>query len=68
MPRRLFDFKCDFGHVTEKYIDVNTLSIHCLTCGYVAGRQVSAPTLPVGVLGPNWASDRAKKQAKESNA
>ena len=68
MPRRLFDFKCSNDHVTEKFIDVDTSRIYCFVCGNIALRQVSAPTIPVGVMGPNWAADRAKKQAKESKA
>lgn len=67
MPRRLFDFKCDSGHVFEKYIDAAFTRISCPSCGCVARRQVSAPTIPVGVMGPYWASDRAKKQAKEKS-
>lgn len=67
MPRRLFDFKCKSNHVTEKYIDVDTHFIHCPSCGNSAARQVSAPLIPVGVMGTHWAADRAKKQAKEKS-
>lgn len=67
MARRLFDFKCDSGHVFEKYTDVNTRTLHCPSCGDYSERQMSAPTIPLDVLGPNWASDRAKKQAKEKS-
>lgn len=67
MPRRLFDFKCSLGHTTEKFIDVACTIVSCPACGGDALRQVSAHKVPLGVLGPNWASDRAKKQAKERN-
>jgi hypothetical protein len=66
MPRRLYDFKCDSDHTTEKFIDVNTYLVHCPICGGLATRaEVNAHSIPVGVLGPNWVTDRAKKQAKE---
>ena len=67
MARRLFDFKCDSGHVTERFVDVDTRSIHCVDCDCIAFRQIRAPLIPVGVLGAYWASDRAKKQAKENS-
>lgn len=65
MTRRLFEFKCDESHVTEKYIDDNVFDIHCPACGNSAGRQINAALVPRGVMGVHWALDRAKKQAKE---
>lgn len=65
MARRLYDFKCAHEHVTEKFIDDNITSIPCPSCDDNAVRQVSAPLIPVGVMGLHWAADRAKKQAKE---
>lgn len=65
MTRRLFDFKCDNGHVTERFIDDSITTLSCASCGCYADRQISAPLIPIGVLGTYWATDRAKKQAKE---
>lgn len=65
MARRLFDFKCSNNHIIEKFIDVSIFSVPCPACGDNARRQVGAPLLPMGVLGPYWAHDRAIKQAKE---
>lgn len=65
--RRLFDFKCANGHHTEKYVAIGTQFINCSACRLSAGKVLSAPSLPKGVEGPNWASDRAKKQAKQSS-
>lgn len=65
--RRLYDFKCSSGHLQEKYIDDSITTVPCPTCGCNATRQVNAPLIPIGVLGPYWAADRAKKQAREKN-
>jgi hypothetical protein len=65
MVRRLYDFKCSHWHTIEKFIDDSVNDIPCPSCGRLAGRQVSAHSIPYGVMGANWASDRAKKQAKE---
>lgn len=40
---KVFDFKCDKGHVTEKMVDANTSSIHCPECGELATKQLAAP-------------------------
>lgn len=67
MARRLFDFKCSNGHKTERLVDSEAPESICF-CGANSARQVSVLTLPKGVLGPNWAADRAKKQAKQQNS
>ena len=33
MPRRMFDFRCEDSHTTERYIDTSTLSVKCEECG-----------------------------------
>lgn len=40
--RRIFDFQCDEGHNTERYIDSETRTINCPVCGKPAVRQIAA--------------------------
>ena len=65
MPHRIYDFKCSNNHTFERYTDASNLILLCADCGTNANRQLSAPLIPVGVMGAYWAADRAKKQLKE---
>lgn len=77
MARRLFDFKCTDGHLTESFVDSDTKEIQCSVCLTVAHRIIS----PTGIyLEPfsgqypaaydRWARVRAEKlqQEKKQNA
>jgi|TARA_X000001388_G_C2154535_1_gene93739 hypothetical protein len=70
--RVYFDFKCDNGHITEKFIDNKTKEITCPVCSGIARKMIS----PVrSLLDPisgdfvgatmKWARDREKKIQKE---
>lgn len=39
--RILIDFKCDNGHIHERFIDASTQEVRCETCGEVAYRVIS---------------------------
>ena len=75
--RRMFDFFCDNGHVTERLVDDSVGSITCPECGKEAVKAVSAPTIKLeGFTGAfpdaydRWARVRAEKlqQEKKQNS
>lgn len=75
--RRMFDFFCDNGHVTERLVDDSVGSIICPECGKDAVKTVSAPTIKLeGFTGAfpdaydRWARVRAEKlqQEKKQNS
>lgn len=42
MARRMFEFVCDEGHISEALIDSEVREIPCRVCGSVASRIMSA--------------------------
>jgi hypothetical protein len=68
MSRRIFEFRCGEGHITEKYIDSTDHSVTCSVCQSIATRIISAPTIMLeGVTGDfptaadAWARNREQK-------
>jgi hypothetical protein len=43
MGLRVFDFRCKFGHVTEHFVDSDTVIILCPECADTATRVPAAP-------------------------
>ena len=43
MSIRVFDFRCDAGHSNEMFVESDTISIQCPSCGKIAHRQIAAP-------------------------
>lgn len=43
--RRMFEFVCSNGHLTEKFIDDKTRAISCPLCGEQSVRLVSTPRI-----------------------
>lgn len=43
MTQRIFDFRCNAGHVTERYISDEAQFIECPECKQRADRLISAP-------------------------
>ena len=41
MPKRIFEFQCVKGHITDKYIDDDVRVIQCSHCGNDASRIIS---------------------------
>ena len=42
MPRRIFEFRCVKGHVTDRYVDDTVTTITCPHCRNDASRIISA--------------------------
>ena len=52
MSKRIFEFRCGEGHITEKYIDSTEHSVICSVCQSIATRIISAPNIMLeGVTG-----------------
>ena len=73
--KRMFDFLCDSGHVTERLVDDSVGAITCPECGKEAVKAVSAPTIKLeGFTGAfpdaydRWARVRAEKLQQERKA
>jgi hypothetical protein len=76
--RVLRDFKCESGHVTERYIDSETEMIPCNSCEKIARRIVSFGTIILDGTDPSlpgawnkWATIREKRHqqnAKKKNS
>lgn len=43
--RRMFEFVCSNGHLTEKFIDDETRAISCPLCGEQSVRLISTPRI-----------------------
>jgi hypothetical protein len=72
MSRRLFEFVCQNGHITERLVDSEVRTLTCLDCSRVAERIVSAPQVKLeGITGAfpgaydKWERVRAEKLAVE---
>ena len=68
MSKRIFEFRCGEGHITEKYIDSAEHSVICSVCQSIATRIISAPNIMLeGVTGDfptaadAWARNREQK-------
>lgn len=42
MSKRMYEFECDLGHRSEKFIDEKEMTVVCDHCGISAYRVVSA--------------------------
>lgn len=69
---RVFDFKCDDGHVFERFVPSDTTKAICPECGKVGLKQLAAPRCQLeGITGAfpgayhAWERKRAEKQAQE---
>lgn len=70
--RRMYDFKCSEGHLTEGFVDYETTQIHC-ECGNVADRIISPVRISLDGTDPTfvgaydkWA--RTREQQKKIEA
>lgn len=75
MTRRIFEFQCSDGHVTESFIDDSIREAPCKTCGNVATRLVSAVKSSLDTVSGDfpgatmkWARDREQKIRQENKA
>lgn len=77
MARRMYDFKCEEGHLTEGFVDYETTTISC-ECGKVANRIVSAVRISLDGTDPiyvtaydKWAKrheEKTKQEVKRNEA
>ncbi len=72
--RRIYEFKCRQGHVTEKYIDESIRNVQCSVCEQDAIRIVSNQSsifmidgFPSGIDGDAWVRKRQEKARKEAS-
>jgi len=50
--KRIFEFKCAKGHLTEKFVDDEVRSIECPHCRNEASRIISSPRISLeGITG-----------------
>lgn len=50
--RRIFEFRCEENHLTEKFVDDETRSIDCPHCCKEASRIISSPRINLeGITG-----------------
>jgi hypothetical protein len=79
--KRIYEFRCFEGHVTERYADERLLAIKCDTCSKEANRILSAPRIKLeGITGAfpsaadRWANTHeeatrlARKRKQEATA
>ena len=66
--RRMYEFKCRHGHITEKYIDESVKIVSCGECEQDAFRIVSNQStifringFPSGIDGDAWVRKRQEK-------
>lgn len=72
MARRLFDFQCEAGHLTESFVDYETTAIDC-ECGKSANRIISPVRISLDGTNPlfvsaydRWAKIREEKTKLEA--
>lgn len=72
MARRLFEFRCENNHITERYVDETVNSVECCECKGIAERAISACGIylePFSGVYPSsydrWNRVRAEKMAQE---
>lgn len=68
MPKRIFEFVCEHGHITEAFVDTETRTTDCPECGAPTERIVSRPMVKLeGVTGgfPGAAMQWERKRAEK---
>ena len=72
MPKRMFEFACAEGHITERFVDTETRTTDCSVCGKLAERIISQPMVKLeGVSGAfpgayhAWERKRTEKLKQE---
>jgi predicted nucleic acid-binding Zn ribbon protein len=76
--RRMFEFSCEAGHITEKYVDYETTVTPCGACGNDAKRIISAVRISLDGTDPVYVSahdawarkheEKAKQERKQNEA
>lgn len=64
----MFDFKCEEGHITEKYIGYETVEVECSVCSKLASRIVSPVRISLDGSDPVYVSAHEKWAKKHEDA
>ena len=68
----LYDFKCEAGHTSERFVSSDTKEVDCLECGLPAVKQLSSfgtwTEKHNGTSSNNWVKKREQKMANERKA
>ena len=68
----LFDFKCENGHTSERFVSSDTKEVDCNECGLLAVKQLSSfgtwTEKHNGTSSDNWVKKREQKMANERKA
>ena len=66
--KRIFEFRCVKGHVSEKYVDDSVTVVQCPHCGNDASRIISAPRISLeGITGDFPGAAMAWEKRRESH-
>lgn len=57
--KKLFDFRCSEGHVTEEYVDAETRTVRC-KCGQEAHRIISPVPFKLNGADASWPTAHSK--------
>jgi len=78
MSKRMFEFSCEAGHITEKYIGYETDVVPCEACGNDAKRIISVVRISLDGTDPVYVSahdawarkheEKAKQERKQNEA
>jgi hypothetical protein len=68
----LFDFKCENGHTSERFVSSDTKEVDCNECGLLAVKQLSSfgtwTEKHNGISSDNWVKKREQKMANDRKA
>jgi len=68
----LYDFKCEAGHTSERFVSSDTKEVDCLECGLPAVKQLSSfgtwTEKHNGTSSNNWVKKREQKMALQRKA
>ncbi len=68
----LFDFKCEAGHTSERFVSSDTKEVDCNECGLLAVKQLSSfgtwTEKHNGISSDNWVKKREQKMANDRKA
>ena len=68
----LFDFKCENGHTSERFVSSDTKEVDCNECGLLAVKQLSSfgtwTEKHNGIMSDNWVKKREQKMANDRKA
>lgn len=68
MPRRMFDFRCEDSHTTERYIDTSIMSVECEVCGERAERTISPVACKLDAISGDFPGESIKWARKHENS